>query len=76
MEAIQLTLKDYENGGGPNGKSDGNVIISRKHDDTQSKLAEYEQNDLRIGLKIFVNKEDPLYVLESVEKGTCEKTSK
>lgn len=60
-----MTLKDFENGG----KFEENVVISRKHDNTQSKLTEYEQNDLKIGLKIFVNNEDPLYVVESVEKG-------
>lgn len=67
LEAINLTLKDYENGGRE--KSEGALIISRKHDDTQNKLTEYEQNDLRIGLKVFVNKEDPNNVLESIEKG-------
>lgn len=68
LEAIRLTLKDFENGGGKE-KLEENVLISRKHDDTQNKLAEFGQNDLRIGLKVFVSREDPGHVLESIEKG-------
>lgn len=68
LEAIQLTLKDFENGS-TNEKFHVDLVISRKHDDTQIKLTEYEQDDLKIGLKVFVNEEDPLYVLESIEKG-------
>lgn len=67
LEAINVTLKDYENGGRE--KSGSALLITRKHDDTQNKLAEYEQNDLRIGLKVFLNKEDPNNVLDSIEKG-------
>lgn len=64
-------MKDFENGGKEN-KLDGAILISRKHDDTQNKLEEYEQNDLKIGLKVFVNKDDEFYPLESVEKGKFE----
>lgn len=67
VEAIQLTLKDFENG--CREKLESDVQVLRKHDDTQNKLAEFGPNDLRIGLKVFVNKEDPAFVLEAIEKG-------
>lgn len=62
-----MTLKDFENG--EKIKWEGPTLISRKHDDTAKKLAEHELDDLRIGLKVFVNRDDPSFVLECTEKG-------
>lgn len=67
-EAINITLKDFQNG--RNGKPlEEPLSITRSNDDLTSKLAEYEFTNLKIGLKIFLNSDNTEYLIESLEKG-------
>lgn len=68
LEAINITIKDYQNGGNVQ-KQEEPVLITRKHDDLSSKLAEYELSNLKIGLKVFLNSDDQEHLTESLEKG-------
>lgn len=68
VEAISITLKDFQNGGNTQ-RLEEPVFITRKHDDLKSKLEEYEFTNLKIGLKIFLSSDEQDYLMEALDKG-------
>lgn len=69
VEAINITIKDYQNGSALDPQSDHPLVINRNSDDLVSKINEHELSELKIGLKIFLNNGDQNLVQEAVEKG-------
>ncbi|KAI4467678.1 glutamate cysteine ligase regulatory subunit [Holotrichia oblita] len=67
-EAINITLKDFKNLERTDFKPDPYLVISRQHDDLTSKMSEHELADLKIGLKVFVNSDNEVYLTEALDK--------
>lgn len=68
IEAINITIKEYQNGQTPS-QPDQPLIISRPNDDSGSKISEHDSTDLKFGFKIFLTSEDPILLIDSIEKG-------
>lgn len=68
MEALNITLKDFQNGG--ENSIEQPLIVTRKQDDFSSKMAEYEIGELKFALKLFVESDAKHYLTEALDKGT------
>ncbi|XP_018564549.1 glutamate--cysteine ligase regulatory subunit [Anoplophora glabripennis] len=68
VEAINITIKDFQNGSALDPQPDHLLVINRNADDLTSKVNEHELSELKIGLKIFVNNDDQNLVQEAIEK--------
>lgn len=68
VEALHLTLKDFQNGGNVQSHVEQPITITRRHDDLVNKIAEHEIADLKIGLKIFVENDKEQYLTEALDK--------
>lgn len=69
VEALNITIKDFQNGGNLQSHVEQPLVITRRHDDLSNKMAEHEIGDLKIGLKIFVGSDNEQYLIEALEKG-------
>lgn len=69
MEAINITIKDFQNGSALDPQPDHLRVINRNADDLVSKVNEHELSELKIGLKIFLNNDDQNLVQEAIQKG-------
>jgi len=68
VEALNITLKDFQNGGNLQNHTQQSTTITRRHDDTASKIAEHEISELKIGLKIFIENDEEQYLTEAIDK--------
>ncbi|XP_045468147.1 glutamate--cysteine ligase regulatory subunit [Harmonia axyridis] len=67
LEAINITIKEYQNGQTPS-QPDQPLIVSRPNDDSVSKISEHDSSDLKFGFKIFLTSDDPVLLIDSIEK--------
>ncbi|KAJ8928881.1 hypothetical protein NQ314_018487 [Rhamnusium bicolor] len=68
VEAINITIKDFQNGSALNPQPDHLLVVNRTSDDLLTKINEHERSELKIGFKIFLNNDDQKLVQEAVEK--------
>lgn len=67
VEALNITIKEFQNGKVPS-QPDQPLIISRPNDDLALKIAEHENSELKFGIKIFLTSGDPSLLIDSIEK--------
>ncbi|KAF2883563.1 hypothetical protein ILUMI_22627 [Ignelater luminosus] len=68
VEALNITIKDFQNGGNLQSHVEQPLVITRRHDDLSNKMAEHEIGDLKIGLKVFIGSDNEQYLIEALEK--------
>ncbi|RZC33115.1 glutamate--cysteine ligase regulatory subunit [Asbolus verrucosus] len=68
IEAINITLKEHQNGNLSAPHND-KVLIHRPNDDLKAKMEEQSLADLKIGLKIFLNNDSTVLIQEAIEEG-------
>ncbi|XP_018325206.1 glutamate--cysteine ligase regulatory subunit [Agrilus planipennis] len=66
VESLTTTLNEYKNGGPL--KSSDSIIIRRKNDDTPLKLSSEDVSKCKIGLKLFLDSDEPSRIKEAIEK--------
>lgn len=69
MEAMRITLKDYESTGLNQTQAKQQLIISRSNDDLGKKMSEHDTSELKIGLKLFLNSDNEENLKEALENG-------
>ncbi|KAK9892082.1 hypothetical protein WA026_018284 [Henosepilachna vigintioctopunctata] len=67
IEALNITIKEYQNGH-TDSQPDQPLIVSRPNDDSFNKISEHDNSDLKFGFKIFLTNGDPALLIDSVEK--------
>ncbi|KAF5298697.1 hypothetical protein FQA39_LY11707 [Lamprigera yunnana] len=62
VEALNITLKDFQNLNKTDTVKENQIIVTRPYEDLASKIAENDLSELKIGIKIFIeiNKEQQL----------------
>lgn len=68
VEALNITLKDFQNDGNVDSDLKQSITISRQHEDLANKIAEHDITDLKIGLKIFLQNDDQQCLSEALDK--------
>lgn len=68
VEAVNITLRDFRNTNKINSIEDGQITITRPYEDLASRIAEHEINDLKIGLKVFVENDKEEQLVEALDK--------
>ncbi|CAH0550773.1 unnamed protein product [Brassicogethes aeneus] len=68
IEAINITIKEFQNGSPLKPQPDHLLVITRPNDDLLIKMAEHDSSELKIGLKIFVTNNNQQLVIQAIEK--------
>lgn len=67
VDAINITIRQFTNGAALPPEPDQKLQVSRPNDDLQTKMLENDLNDLKIGLKIFLNSDNKSLLNEAVD---------
>ncbi|KAJ8955822.1 hypothetical protein NQ318_005365 [Aromia moschata] len=67
-EALNITLKGFQNGTALTVSPNHPLVVSRGHDDLLAKINEHDHSELKIGIKIFINNDNQKLVQEAIEK--------
>ncbi|KAF5308593.1 hypothetical protein FQR65_LT06141 [Abscondita terminalis] len=68
LEALNITLKDFQNSNHIDQLKEKQITIRRLYEDLASKIAENDINDLKIGLKIFVESDKEPQVSQALDE--------
>lgn len=68
LEALNITLNDFQNSNQINEIKDRQVTVTRPYEDLASKINENDINELKIGLKIFVESDKEQRVSEALDE--------
>lgn len=68
VEALTITMKDFQSTNKIDSFEDHQITITRPFEDLASKIAEHEINELKIGLKVFVENDKEQQLVEAIEK--------